>query len=160
MPKKEKTNDGVPLKAIHKILTALFVSLTTSYTAFAFSAPDLSALEGKPLRAYPKLIRVSQTELMNVYWSNVTNCDREPENCDRIVDQKKAGDIQKRIEGVAYQKIANFDQMAARLFPNWSTEIRSRLFPLSIKIQLGDELINAGSVYTSTTAEIFSAFGT
>ena len=94
-----------------------------------------------------------------LYWSNDVDCKRESENCARVVSQSVAVKIQHRLEAVVAQKISAFDRFATKVIPRWVSSIRPRLFPLNIEIQLGQEMMSAGSVFDPIKWEIFSASG-
>ena len=119
----------------------------------------LPSLNGKPLSSYPKIVKIKGSDLLNIYWSNDINCNREPENCARVVNQSVAVRIQNRLDTVVGQRISAFDRFASKVIPRWTSLIRPRLFPLNIEIQLGQEIMSAGSVFDPTKVEIFSASG-
>ncbi len=137
---------------------ALTMFLTVALPLSA-SAQSVASLEGQPLRAYPRLILVNQSPLLNLYWANNIKCTAEPANCDRRVDQSAAVRIQKQIERSVKLKIEDFDQYAGRLLPLWRSKFRTRLFPLSIQIQLGEEMYHAGSIFGEVTEQVVASNG-
>lgn len=118
-----------------------------------------ASLNGQPLKNYPKLVLVSQSPLLNVYWANNVECSREPMSCEGLVDQAIAVQVQKHIENSVKSKIERFDLYADKLLPQWRSKFRAKLFPLSIQIQLGEEMFYAGSIFEETGAQAIGLDG-
>jgi hypothetical protein len=140
-----------------KVIGAFIVTMTISWSAQG-QETSVTGLKGQTLRAYPKLMLLKKLGVLNIYWSNDVDCGREPDNCDRVVDQDVAFKIQKKIETDVLTKVNDFDAVAGQILSNWS-RVRPALFPLSIKIELGQEIMNAGSNFDRSTVEIFSPDG-
>ena len=140
-----------------KVTGAFFVILAMISTANAQDKPiDLDVLKGQPLKAYPKLMMIEKLGLVNVFWSNDVNCQQEPSKCVATVDQRAALMVQRKIETDVLAKLKSFETAAEQAIPNWKSEIAPKLFPLTIRIELAQESMNAGSNFGKTTVEIFS----
>ena len=142
---------------ILKTIGTFFVILAMISTANAQEKPiDLDVLKGQPLKSYPKLMMIEKLGLVNVFWSNDINCQQEPSKCAANVDQRAALIVQRKIETDVLAKLKNFEAAAEQAIPNWKSEIAPKLFPLTLRIELAQETMSAGSNFGKTTVEIFT----
>ena len=136
----------------------LAVTTCLSFTlACLFSArPALAA--DRSVRDVPKLVLAAKLKLANLYLENNEDCSKANAACDLRVEDEVLLGLENEFSKSIDPLLQKLDTWAEKSVPDWSTK-RTALFPISFRLSVSGEMINAGSRYSNSSQQIFDMSG-